>query len=63
MTPDKDLGQAVRGDQGVQVDRLRECAYDEEGVLDRLGVLRERFLAWCEATGVDTLRARPVRWS
>jgi 5'-3' exonuclease len=160
MTPDKDLGQAVRGEQVVQVDRLRERTYDEEGVLDRLGVPpasvpdllalvgdtadgipglpgfgaksastllcryghlegiprdgdwdvevrgaarlaatlterfedallyrelatlvtdvplpqqlddlawpgvpRERFLAWCEATGVDTLRARPVRWS
>jgi hypothetical protein len=63
MTPDRDLGQAVRGDQVVQFDRLRERTYDEEGVLDRLGVPRERFLAWCEATGVDILRARPVRWS
>ena len=38
MTPDKDLGQAVRGQQIVQIDRLRERTYDEEGVLDRLGV-------------------------
>jgi 5'-3' exonuclease len=38
LTPDKDLGQAVRGQQVVQVDRLRTRTYDEEGVLDRLGV-------------------------
>jgi 5'-3' exonuclease len=160
MTPDKDLGQAVRGRRIVQVDRLRGRTYDEEGVLDRLGVSptsvpdllalvgdtadgipglpgfgaktaaallsryrrlediprdgdwdvavrgaarlattlseryddallyrelatlvtdvplphqlddlawsgvpRERFLTWCRRTGVDTLRARPVRWS
>jgi 5'-3' exonuclease len=160
LTPDKDLGQVVRGDAVVQVDRLRERTYDEAGVVERLGVQprsvpdllalvgdtadgipglpgfgaktasalltryehleaipldgdwevpvrgaarlaetlaarfddallyrelatlvtdvplphahldelawagvpRERFLAWCEATGVDTLRARPVRW-
>jgi 5'-3' exonuclease len=161
LTPDKDLGQVVRGDAVVQVDRLRERTYDEAGVIERLGVQprsvpdllalvgdtadgipglpgfgaktasalltryehleaipldgdwevpvrgaarlaetlaarfddallyrelatlvtdvplphahldelawagvpRERFLAWCEATGVDTLRARPVRWA
>jgi 5'-3' exonuclease len=38
MTPDKDLGQAVRGQRIVQIDRLRERTYDEDGVLDRLGV-------------------------
>jgi 5'-3' exonuclease len=160
LTPDKDLGQAVRGDRVVQIDRLRERTYDEDGVLERLGVPptsvpdllalvgdtadgipglpgfgaktasallrryghleaiprdgdwdvpvrgaprlaatlverfedallyrelatlvtdvplphrlddlawpgvpRERFLTWCRAAGVDTLRARPVRWS
>jgi 5'-3' exonuclease len=160
LTPDKDLGQAVRGERVVQVDRLRERTYDEDGVRERLGVApasvpdllalvgdtadgipglpgfgaktasallrryrhledvptdgdwdvdvrgaprlaatfterfedallyrdlatlvtdvplphqlddlawpgvpRERFLAWCRETGVDTLRARPVRWS
>jgi 5'-3' exonuclease len=160
LTPDKDLGQAVRGERVVQVDRLRERTYDEAGVQERLGVPprsvpdllalvgdtadgipglpgfgaktasallrryghlediprhgdwdvpvrgaprlgatlaerfedallyrelatlltdvplphrldglawpgvpRERFLAWCRALGVDTLRARPVRWS
>jgi 5'-3' exonuclease len=160
LTPDKDLGQAVRGQRIVQIDRLRERTYDEEGVLDRLGVPptsvpdllalvgdtadgipglpgfgaksaaallrryerleeipldgdwdvsvrgaprlaatlterlddallyrrlatlvtdvplphglddlawagvpRERYLAWCEEVGVDTLRDRPTRWS
>jgi 5'-3' exonuclease len=160
LTPDKDLGQVVRGEHIVQVDRLRERTYDEDGVVDRLGVRptsvpdllalvgdtadgipglpgfgaktaatlltryghledipqdgdwdvpvrgasrlattlrsryddallyrelatlvtdvplpqrlddlawdgvpRERFLAWCDALGIDTLRARPVRWS
>jgi 5'-3' exonuclease len=38
MTPDKDLGQVVRGDRIVQVDRMREKVYDEAGVVDRLGV-------------------------
>jgi 5'-3' exonuclease len=27
------------------------------------GVPREPFLAWCEASGVDTLRERPSRWA
>jgi 5'-3' exonuclease len=26
------------------------------------GVPRERFLAWCDALGVDGLRTRPQRW-
>ena len=38
LTPDKDLGQAVRGDQVVQVDRLRDREFDEAGVVDRSGV-------------------------
>jgi 5'-3' exonuclease len=38
LTPDKDLGQVVRGEQVVQVDRLRERLYDEPGVVARLGV-------------------------
>jgi hypothetical protein len=27
------------------------------------GVPRARFLAWCDAVGVDTLRDRPSRWA
>jgi 5'-3' exonuclease len=38
LTPDKDLGQVVRGERIVQVDRLRAKRYDEAGVVDRLGV-------------------------
>jgi 5'-3' exonuclease len=38
LTPDKDLGQVVRGSRIVQVDRLRGKRYDEAGVLERLGV-------------------------
>ncbi len=38
LTPDKDLGQVVRGDRIVQVDRMRERVLDEDGVRQRSGV-------------------------
>ena len=38
LTPDKDLGQAVRGQRVVQVDRGRGRQLDEAAVADRLGV-------------------------
>ncbi len=38
MTVDKDLGQVVRGDRIVQVDRMRNREFDEDGVIERLGV-------------------------
>jgi 5'-3' exonuclease len=38
LTPDKDLGQVVRGDHIVQIDRLRDKRYDEAGVIARNGV-------------------------
>lgn len=38
LTPDKDLGQVVDGDRVVQVDRLRDREFDEDGVIERLGV-------------------------
>ncbi len=38
LTPDKDLGQVVRGERIVQVDRSRGRYYDEDGVVGRLGV-------------------------
>ncbi len=41
MTVDKDLGQVVRGDTVVQVDRMRDREFDEDGVVERLGVLPE----------------------
>jgi 5'-3' exonuclease len=38
LTPDKDLGQCVRGKKVVQVDRRQEKELDEEGVRAKLGV-------------------------
>lgn len=38
LTPDKDLGQVVRGDRIVQVDTMRQRSFDEDGVHERLGV-------------------------
>ncbi|MBW3621114.1 MAG: flap endonuclease [Actinobacteria bacterium] len=38
LTPDKDLGQVVRGDRIVQVDRMRQHTYDEAGVHARFGI-------------------------
>jgi 5'-3' exonuclease len=37
-TPDKDLGQCVRGARVVQLDRRREVVYDEAGVTAKFGV-------------------------
>ena len=38
-TPDKDLGQCVRGTRVVQLDRRRDHLIDEGGVLEKFGVL------------------------
>ncbi len=38
MTPDKDLGQTVRGTSIVQVDRIRRRVIDEDGVREARGV-------------------------
>ena len=38
MTPDKDLGQSVRGQSVVQVDRIRSRVIDEDGVRAARGV-------------------------
>jgi len=38
MTPDKDLGQVVRGQRIVQVDSMRSRVFDDAGVVARLGV-------------------------
>jgi 5'-3' exonuclease len=37
-TPDKDLGQCVRGRRVVQLDRRRQVVYDEAGVAAKFGV-------------------------
>ncbi|GMU07475.1 5'-3' exonuclease [Corallococcus caeni] len=38
LTPDKDLGQCVRGQRVVQVDRRQQKVMDAEGVMAKLGV-------------------------
>lgn len=38
MTPDKDLGQSVRGTRVVQVDRRRELVVDEAALRERRGI-------------------------
>jgi len=37
-TPDKDLGQCVRGTRVVQLDRRRDILTDEDGVIEKFGV-------------------------
>jgi 5'-3' exonuclease len=39
LTPDKDLGQCVRGQKVVQVDRKQQKVFDEDAVRAKLGVL------------------------
>jgi 5'-3' exonuclease len=38
FTPDKDLGQCVRGTRVVQYDRRKQAIVDEQGVVDKFGV-------------------------
>jgi 5'-3' exonuclease len=38
LTPDKDLGQCVRGTRVVQYDRRKQAIVDEQGVVDKFGV-------------------------
>ena len=38
VTPDKDLGQCVRGDRVVQFDRRKREIIDEQGVIAKFGV-------------------------
>lgn len=38
VTPDKDLGQCVRGDRVVQFDRRKRVIVDEAGVVEKFGV-------------------------
>jgi 5'-3' exonuclease len=39
LTPDKDLGQCIRGERVVQVDRMRRKVIDEAGLLSVRGVM------------------------
>ena len=40
-TPDKDLGQCVRGNRIVQLDRRKDVVFDDAGVLEKFGVAPE----------------------
>ena len=51
LTPDKDLGQSVRGQRVVQVDRLRKRVIDEDEVLRRRGVLPGSIPDWLALVG------------
>jgi 5'-3' exonuclease len=50
-TPDKDLGQCVRGTRVVQVDRRGGVVIDEEGVVAKFGVLPESIPDWLALVG------------
>ncbi len=58
LTPDKDLGQSVRGQQVVQVDRVRRRVFDEAGVLERNGVSPASIPDWLALVG-DTADGIP----
>lgn len=58
LTPDKDLGQVVRGHQIVQVDRVRGRVIDEDGVRERNGVLPHSIPDWLALVG-DTADGIP----
>jgi 5'-3' exonuclease len=51
VTPDKDLGQAVRGTRVVQVDRVRGKLIDEAAVLARRGVAPASVPDWLALVG------------
>jgi 5'-3' exonuclease len=58
MTPDKDLGQCVRGTRVVQVDRIRAREFDEDGVRANKGVAPESIPDLLALTG-DTADGIP----
>jgi 5'-3' exonuclease len=53
MTPDKDLGQAIRGKKVVVVDRLRQKETDEDGLLERRGIRPASVPDWLALVGDD----------
>jgi 5'-3' exonuclease len=53
LTPDKDLGQMIRGRAVVQVDRLRNKEVDEEGLVALRGILPASIPDWLALTGDD----------
>ncbi len=51
MTPDKDLGQAVRGKRVVQVDRMRKKEIDEDTLVATRGILPSSIPDWLALRG------------
>ncbi len=51
LTADKDLGQCVRGDKVVQVDRMRQRVINEAGVRERNGVAPKKIPDWLGLVG------------
>jgi 5'-3' exonuclease len=51
LTPDKDLGQSIRGRRVVQVDRLRQRVTDEDELLLRRGVAPTSIPDWLALVG------------
>jgi 5'-3' exonuclease len=50
-TPDKDLGQCVRGGRVVQIDRRKRAVIDEDGVRAKFGVDPESIPDWLALVG------------
>ena len=53
LTPDKDLGQCLRGRRVVQVDRIRRRDIDEEALLARRGIAPGSVPDWLALVGDD----------
>jgi 5'-3' exonuclease len=51
LTPDKDLGQCLRGRQIVQVDRMRRRVIDEEALIAWRGILPRSIPDWLALVG------------
>ncbi len=51
LTPDKDLGQAIRGERVVQVDRVRKAVIDENELWKRRGVRPKSIPDWLALVG------------
>ena len=51
MTPDKDLGQCIRGDRVVQVDRMRQRVIDEKALRERRGIAPMSIPDWLALVG------------
>jgi 5'-3' exonuclease len=58
LTPDKDLGQCLRGRRVVQVDRIRRRVIDEEALMAQRGVAPESIPDWLALVG-DTADGYP----